>query len=125
MAESLLNDKVNGYEVSTIRTDAGGAPRSYGMFGFFSSADFEDLTTWPYETMVFKVGSRKGLYHEPYADEAAAREGHDRVLAAVTGGTLEFGTTVQGSGGIPLITPAEWNQRQSGSETDTETGGVS
>lgn len=58
--------------------------------------------------MVFKVGTRKGLYHEPYANEDAAVAGHARILAAVTAGTLEFGTTVQGEQGLPLITPDEW-----------------
>jgi hypothetical protein len=108
MSERLLNDKVNGYEVSTVRTDAGGAPRSYAMFGFFSSADYEDINAWPFETMVFKVGTRRGLYHEPYASEESAREGHARVLASVAEGTLEFGTTVTGDQGTPLITPDEW-----------------
>lgn len=117
MSERLLNDKVNGYEVSTVRTDAGGAPRSYGMFGLFSSADYEDINTWPFETMVFKVGTRKGEYHEPYNSEADARAGHARILEQVTAGTLEFGTTVQGEQGLPLITPDEWRAKQASEAT--------
>lgn len=112
MAETLLNDKVNGYEVSTICTDSGGAAPSYGPFGFISSSDYDDLNSWPFETMVFKVGTRKGLYHEPYADENAATVGHARILEAVTAGILEFGTTVQGVQGLPLTTPDEWRARQ-------------
>lgn len=111
MAERYLNDEVNGYEVSTVRTDAGGAPRSYGMFGFFSSADYDDINAWPFETMVFKVGTRKGLYHEPYASEDAARAGHERIRSAVEAGTLEFGTTVTGEQGLPLITPEQWREQ--------------
>ena len=110
MAERrLLNDKTDdGYEVSTVRTDSGGADRSYVAFGLFSSADYDDLNAWPFETMVFKVGSRVGLYHEPYADEISAREGHSRILESVKSGTLEFGKGVQGPSGTPTITPEEW-----------------
>lgn len=60
----------------------------------------------------FRVGSRKGVYHEPYADEKSAADGHVRILAAVTDGSLQFGTTVQGEQGLPLITPEEWFARQ-------------
>jgi len=115
MSESILNDKVNGYEVSTIRTDSGGAPRSYmlGIPGFgFSSADYGDLNAWPFETMVFKVGSRIGLYHEPYATREEAESGHARILAAVKSETLVFGTGVTGPQGTPLLTPEEWNAKQ-------------
>ena len=108
MAETLLNDEINGYEVSTVRTDAGGGARSFALFGFLSSSDYDDLNAWPFETMVFPVGTRKGVYHEPHANERAAKEGHVRILAAVAAGTLEFGTTVQGPQGIPRITPDEW-----------------
>lgn len=112
MSERLLNDEVNGYEVSTIRTDAGGGAVSYGMFGMFSSADYEDINAWPFETMVFKTGSRRGLYHEPYAGEDEARLGHERIRAAVEAETLEFGTTVVGPSGTPRITPDEWRTQQ-------------
>ena len=108
MAETLLNDKVNGYEISTIRTDSGGAARSYAMGGFFSSADFDDINAWPFETMVFKVGSRTGLYHEPYADEVAATAGHQRVVESVAANTLEFGKGVTAPFGTPSLTPEEW-----------------
>lgn len=112
MAEALLNDKSNGYEVSTIRTDAGGAAPSFALFGFLSPADYDTLTAWPFETMVFAVGTRKGLYHEAYADEQAARLGHVRVLEAVNAGTLEFGLGVEGPQGTPTLTPEEWNARE-------------
>lgn len=112
MSERFLNDKVNGYEVSTVRTDAGGAAPSYSILGMFSSADYEDINTWPFETMVFKVGTRKGLYHEPYADEESARMGHARIFEAVRTDILEFGTTVTGPSGTPLITPDEWKARE-------------
>jgi hypothetical protein len=111
MAETLLNDHVEGYEVSTIRTDAGGAKPSYGLGGFFSSLDHESLTTWPFETMVFKVGSRKGLYHEAYANEEAANDGHVRILNAVKDGSLEFGKGVEGSQGVPTLTPEQWAEQ--------------
>lgn len=107
MSESLLNNKAGGYEVSTIRTDAGGGARSYG--GFASSADYEDLNAWPFETMVLKVGSRKGLYHEAYADEESARAGHARVLVAVENQTLVWGQGVQGQNGTPTLTPEDWS----------------
>jgi hypothetical protein len=116
MSERFLNDKVNGYEISTVRTDAGGAAPSSILFGLLSSADYEDCNAWPFETMVFKVGSRKGLYHEPYDNEQAARQGHTRILGAVTAGTLEFGTTVQGEQGLPLITPEQWRARVKAAE---------
>lgn len=119
MSERLLNDKINGYEVSTVRTDAGGAAPSYFLgLAFFSSEGVEDLNTWPFETMVFKVGTRKGEYHEPYSSEDDARAGHARILKQVAAGTLEFGTTVQGEQGVPLITPDEWRAKQA-SETTT------
>lgn len=112
MSETLLNDKTETYEVSTIRTDSGGAPRSTSMFGFFTSADYDDLNAWPFETMVFKRGSRVGLYHEPYASEDAAREGHARILTAVESDSLEWGKGVQGSAGTPTLSAEEWREAQ-------------
>jgi hypothetical protein len=102
MAETLLNDHVEGYEVSTIRTDAGGAKPSYGLGGFFSSLDHESLTTWPFETMVFKVGS--------------ANAGHVRILNAVKDGSLEFGKGVEGSQGVPTLTPEQWAEQSHGAQ---------
>lgn len=111
MSETLLFNTIGEYEVSTIRTDAGGAAPSYALLGIFCSSDYEDLTTWPFETMVFPSGSRKGLYHEPYSDEESARAGHARIVKAVDEGTLEFGSTVEGPNGTPRITPDEWRAK--------------
>lgn len=109
MERQLLLDTVNDYEVSTVRTDAGGATPSRPMFGFgFSSADYDTLNAWPFETMVFKDGNRKGLYHQPWATEEAARVGHEYIKKAVADGSLEFGKGVQGPSGTPSMTPEEW-----------------
>lgn len=111
MSEQLLNTKLRGYEVSTIRTDAGGGKKSSIWWSPFTSADYPSLNTWPFETMVFKAGDRKGLYHEPYADEAAALSGHERIVAAVEADSLAWGQGVHGRKGNPSITPEEWNSR--------------
>lgn len=117
MSEQLLKDTVTGpqgtFEVSTIRTDAGGAEptAAFGM-PFFSSADFVDVTPWPFETMVFMPGSRKGLYHEPHATLKQAKDGHAYALSQIQAGLLTIGAGVQGPFGNPSITADEWNDRQ-------------
>jgi hypothetical protein len=75
----------------------------------FTDADFESYTTWPFETMVFPKGSRRGLYHAPYATRQEAVAGHQLMVETIKK-NLEFGGGVNESGN-PLITPEEWRSR--------------
>lgn len=104
-------DKVEGpqgkWEVSTIRTDAGGAPPRQPLGSPFSTADYTDETPWPFETIVFKGGSR-GYYHRAYNTKAAALEGHREITTAIEAGTLDIGAGVRGVFGVPSLTPEDW-----------------
>lgn len=112
MERQILRDFVGGMEISTTRTDAGGATPYRPVFSIFSSSDYDDLNAWPFETMVFREGSRVGLYHEPYSTEQAARDGHARVVESVSSGTISIGYGVQGSQGTPSLTPEQWEESQ-------------
>jgi|SRR5579863_4343594 len=106
------------YEVSTIRTLAGGSPDTKDGWSPFSMADFADFTAWPFETMVFLKDNRKGLYHEAHATEEDAKTGHARVVDMVRRG-LEFpGETVSGPDGNPTLTPEQWALRTAPSGKD-------
>lgn len=112
MSETLFNDLSGEYEVSTIRTDAGGAAPSHFLgLAFFSSEMFKDENPWPFETMVFRAKSRKGLYHEPYATKEEAEAGHTRILSALNSGILELGKGVEGEFGNPSLTAEQWRER--------------
>ena len=113
---TLAFDKVRDpkgveYDVSTIRTFAGGAPARQPLGSPFSTADFEGETPWPFETMVFRSGSRKGLHHSPHASEEAAIGAHARMVEAVRSGA-DFEGGVQGKYGTPALSAEEWRKRR-------------
>lgn len=108
--ETISSPDGKVYLVSTIRTFAGGGGDNRGIF--VKESDFESLTTWPFETMVFQEVSSRGLYHEAFASEAEAKAGHERIADMVRRG-LEFpGLTVEGPFGNPTLTPEEWRSKQ-------------
>lgn len=123
MSERLLLEMVTSaldgkqYEISTIRTDAGGAERSSAFI--FNSSMFEDINAWPFETMVFHAGSREGLYHEAHADERTARERHARIADTVRRGLELPGDTVVPPFGTPRLTPEQWRAKQAAESTST------
>lgn len=108
----VTNPSAETLTVSTIRTVAGGAPPSGASWTPFTTADFDDLNIWPFETMIFHVGSRRGLYHEAHETEAEAIERHAAIVGMIEAG-LEFpGVTVtQDAEGTPTLTREQWEQR--------------
>ena len=110
-----LQTRVSGpqgdFEVSTVQTFAGGAADSRPTLSPFSLSDYADENPWPFETMVFRLGSSRGLYHEPHASEMQARDGHTYAVSLIKAGTLIEGTGVRGDFGVPSITPDEWKDR--------------
>lgn len=116
MSEKIAFESVtapNGtiYEVSTIKTFAGGAPDSKPRGSPFALSDYADENPWPYETMVFRPGSNRGLYHEPHASLKQAKDGHAYAVSLCRAGTLKEGHGVRGDFGVPSITPDEWRDR--------------
>lgn len=109
VAHDVVRDpKGDPFLISTIRTVAGGGVDA--SFGPFSVSDYVGETPWPFETMVFREGSRKGLYHAAYATEAEALAGHAQMIDTIKRG-LEFGGGVKGPFGLPSLTPEEWFDR--------------
>lgn len=113
---TLNRDFIEGpqgsFSVSTVQTFAGGAPDSRPLFSPFSASDYAEETTWPYETMVFKVGEgSKGYYHRAYATEEAAQQGHTETVQLLENGTLPLGQGVDGPFGNPTLTPEEWQKQ--------------
>jgi hypothetical protein len=117
MSERIKFDQVSGpqgdFEVSTIRTDAGGAMASSCFGAPFSTADYVNETPWPFETMVFHPNSSRGLYHEPHRTKQQAEEGHRYAVSLIKSGTLTLGAGVRGDFGVPAMTPQEWADRMS------------
>lgn len=116
----IAYDDVEGplgkFTVSTIRTVAGGGDNeSYSPFGisFFAvkPSDFENYMAWPFETMVFPIDSRRGLYHAPYATEEEARRGHALMVGTIKSGAEFGGGVTEDSRGTPTLTPEEWKAR--------------
>lgn len=113
MSEQIAYTHVGKFQVSTVRTVAGGAeetPANMLQLRPCSDRDYADETPWPYETMVFKGGAT-GLYHAAYATRAEARRGHAEVVARLKRGEEVVGG-VQGQWGVPSLTAAEWRARQ-------------
>lgn len=111
IARDLIKNVDGEWSVSTIRTDAGGAPANRSLGDPFSSADFKDETPWPFETMVFKGGAT-GYYHEPHSSKKVALERHDIICRELAAGVLEIGKGVTGDWGVPSTTPEEWRSRK-------------
>lgn len=119
MKRQIKREKVEGpqgrWNVSTIRTDVGGAdeyrPSAMGVSGMvtspLSSRDYIDDTPWPFETMVFKGGAF-GHYHRAYKSLRDAIAGHNEIVAAIEQGTLEVGAGIRGPFGAPSLTPEDW-----------------
>jgi hypothetical protein len=112
MSEQIAFSEVTGplgaFEVSTIRTLAGGAPSSPPI-GFFSESDFDSYLIWPFETMVFRPSSRRGLYHAAYSTKEEALAGHTQITETIRRGS-EFGGGVN-EDGEPSLTAEEWALR--------------
>lgn len=119
MSEQIASDRVKNSEgewhVSTIRTDAGGAPSTQRLGEPFSSADYIDETPWAFETMVFAPTGSKDNCHEPYATLKEAKAGHKRFMKAVKNETLEKGKGIKLPWGNPSMTPDEWFESQKNS----------
>lgn len=113
MERQIKHEEAEGpqgkWQVSTIRTDAGGAPVRKSLGSPFSSADFVDETPWPFETMVFKGGAF-GHHHRAYKSREDALVGHDEIVAAIKVGTLDIGMGIRGPFGAPSLTPEEWRK---------------
>lgn len=121
MGQKIAYDEVENpegrFDISTIRTFAGGAD-DYQLSGCpFSDADYADRTPWPFETVVFRRQSSKGLYHQAYATKEEARAGHGWIVATVRAGLELPGVTVEGPFGNPTLTVAEWNARHAQEST--------
>lgn len=105
------NPNGDPFEVSTVRTLAGGAPVRREFI--FSSEDYQDLNIWPFETMVFPIHSSKGLYHEPHETLVEAKERHLAIRKMIELG-LEFpGLTVDSEFGNPTMTKEQWQAKLS------------
>jgi hypothetical protein len=113
---TLLQDTVTGpqgtFQVSTIRTFAGGAPDFQPRTSPFKVSDYASEMPWPYETMVFPEEGSTGLYHAAYPTEELARQGHTQVLDFARRGLLEIGKGVHGVFGTPSLTAEEWRSQQ-------------
>lgn len=107
MSKSIAKDYTDKFRVSTVQTDAGGAPPTSAPFSPFSSADYNDETPWPFETMVFPLQSSRGVYHEAYLTEESAIEGHKRIMEMCKNNALPLGKGIDYSGN-PSLTPEEF-----------------
>lgn len=116
MATNIKVESVTGplgtFDVSTIRTHAGGGNDYRPPHSPFSDSDYVDETPWPFEVMVFRQGSSTGLYHAAFATDKEALDGHRLMVETIRIGT-EFGGGVRGPFGVPSITPEEWLARTS------------
>jgi hypothetical protein len=105
----VSNPQGERFRISTIRTFAGGGGDNHGI-GPFKESDYANETPWPFETVVFKEGSSRGLYHAAYSTKEQAESGHQQMIETIKKG-LEFGGGVKGFWGIPSLTPEEWRLR--------------
>jgi hypothetical protein len=110
IADNVVTGPLGKFRVSTIKTIAGGAPRSYAGPSPFTEADFLNETPWSFETMIFRDGSGRGLYHAPYATKEEAIAGHALMVKTIEVGA-EFGGGVEGPFGTPSTTPEQWHER--------------
>lgn len=115
MSEQLKFETMTGpvgtFDISTVRTYSGGGGNNRSPFSPFGEADYADETPWPYEVMVFRSGSSRGLYHAPFGSKAEALNGHKLMVETIKLGT-EFGGGVKGEFGVPSTTPEEWRLKQ-------------
>ena len=120
IAKTEIANNDGDWVVSTIRTDSGGADANYNSLSPFTSLDYIDETPWKFETMVFKQGSSKGFYHQPYAKLSKAKAGHLEAVKLLTENNLEIGKGVKGTFGVPSTTPEDWLKSQSNNQLTTE-----
>lgn len=116
MSVQIAKEVVAEFTVSTIQTLAGGGGNNRPITAPFQESDYD--TPWPYETLVYGDGSSKGLYHEAYSDERAAKDGHKRIVEMITD-CLKYGfhhwrgKNVDGTvWGNPSLTGDQWRALQ-------------
>jgi hypothetical protein len=114
MANQLLLDKSEKFTVSTVRTLAGDGGDSKPLGSPFAESDYD--TPWPFETLIFPSAGGGGVYHEAYASEKEAREGHARVFGMVKRNEGEYAWKGKGVDGTvfgnPSLTGDQWRALQ-------------
>ena len=119
MSTHLKHDLITGslgtFRISTIQTFAGGG-EDCQLPGFpFKDSEYASDSPWPFETMVFKEHSSRGLYHAPYSTKEEALAGHELMIKTIKQGA-EFGGNVEGPFGNPSTTPEQWRERSAASK---------